>query len=537
MIDTPVSSRKYVDVISPVRAGTLAQFAFDDARGKREVQLISRPRERSWADNLTDIFLVLTQILFILIAAALVYFRPSVMTWAFYIYALSTTSKSLILTQALPPWGAQLTDSWALAGDSIGWVGFVVFALRFPTDKVAGWRAALERIVLAIGTVMALICAFVVLGKLGVAAHAAPAGGTVVKLLVDVDVAGFVLGLIVFVISYTQSVDQERQRMGWVLTGFLFGFGGVLTVTVIQRVFSIAPPLWLINGLLSLNIAVPLTVAYAIVRYRVIDVRFFLNRALVYGTITTLAVAALSIGHWFISQRFEGIHIGLGGELAFALFIGLGLQRVHSWVDGLVDRFVFSDVHNAEQHLDDVGNFMLQAQEPVTIDTMLCTESAQALRLCSAAVFHGGTNGAYRRAQSVGWGASNGVAFDPDDSLVLALKAKEKSVSAGDRGGRALLRAKDGEPAGDAAPILAIPFAIRHTLNGFALFGAHTNGAAIDPDERRILEKLVERASFAYDRALAHEQAAELASCATQIAALQAQIDLLRSLAKDRPSG
>ncbi|HET9028543.1 MAG TPA: hypothetical protein VFN49_00040, partial [Candidatus Aquilonibacter sp.] len=46
---------------------------------------------------------------------------------------------------------------------------------------------------------------------------------------------------------------------------------------------------------------------------------------------------------------------------------------------------------------------------------------------------------------------------------------------------------------------LAIPVTVRHELVSFTLYGAHLNGAQLDPEEVELLEELAREAARAYD--------------------------------------
>ncbi len=52
---------------------------------------------------------------------------------------------------------------------------------------------------------------------------------------------------------------------------------------------------------------------------------------------------------------------------------------------------------------------------------------------------------------------------------------------------------------GPRAAILAVPITVRHELLGFTLYGAHSNGTDIDPDELSLLKLLAIEASRAFD--------------------------------------
>ena len=54
-------------------------------------------------------------------------------------------------------------------------------------------------------------------------------------------------------------------------------------------------------------------------------------------------------------------------------------------------------------------------------------------------------------------------------------------------------------PPGVAQPQLAVPIVVRRRLLGFALYGGHRGGVALDPDEINVIGGLMTGASAAYD--------------------------------------
>jgi hypothetical protein len=55
------------------------------------------------------------------------------------------------------------------------------------------------------------------------------------------------------------------------------------------------------------------------------------------------------------------------------------------------------------------------------------------------------------------------------------------------------------EKENSAIYVIAIPVLVRHELVSFTLYGAHRNGAQLDPEEVELLEDLSREAARAYD--------------------------------------
>ena len=86
---------------------------------------------------------------FIVLGAALVLLRPSLLTWAFFIYCLSDTGFSyhnLSLLLPFPGWYIS-RGLFHHALDIAGTVGLLVFALCFLNEPVKGWRLSALRLV------------------------------------------------------------------------------------------------------------------------------------------------------------------------------------------------------------------------------------------------------------------------------------------------------------------------------------------------------------------------------------------------------
>ena len=427
---------------------------------------------RSIADNVSDVVLVVEQCLFIIIAAALAYLRPSWLTWSFYLYAIGVASNSILVFSHVSD-AAMPFYSTAMTIVVCGGLSMIVFAMLFPrTVPGATVRRALP---LLAGIAIVWIGFNAVFGY-DAQFHTALRGSTSgLRLALNVNLTlpavAYAVAVCAFLLNYMHAAETERKRLQWVALGFVCGFGGAAWLDVMEVLLQFSNgelPLWAINLLQAMNICIPVSVAYAIMKHRVIDVRFFVSRALVYGLITTVAVAILALLDWAVAKRLEETRLGLVVEIAGALAIGLGIHRMHSWIDKIVDRFVFRSVHEAQQHLERIADAMMFARSTHAIDEMLADETSRALCLESVAVIRD---------------------FDPDDSLALQLHAGRITLEHGD--------------------FLAMPLLVRHQLIGYVLFSHHENGAAIDPNERQILENVTARAAGAYDHVLSEERAAE----------------------------
>ncbi|MBV8637584.1 MAG: hypothetical protein JO322_05820 [Candidatus Eremiobacteraeota bacterium] len=465
--------QRYLCVISPARAGLTITLPVISNGIERSVTLVAHPRTRSAADNVSDVVLIVEQCLFVIIAATLAYLRPSWLTWTFYLYAVGVASNSILVFSQVGDAMMPFYTAVASALPICGGMSMIACATFFPrTAPGATARRALPLLAL-IGIAWFIFNAVFGYDTQFHTALRGSESGLRLALNVNLTLPAvmYVVAVVAFFVNYMHSSESDRKRLQWVALGFACGFGGIAWLDIAEVVMQFSNgdiPLWAINLLQAMNICIPISVAYAIMKHRVIDVRFFVSRALVYGLITTLAVAILALLDWAVAKRLEATQLGVAVEIAGALAIGLGVHRMHAFIDNIVDRYVFRSVHEAEQHLHRIGEAMMFARSTSAIDDMLASETTRALRLESATVVR---------------------EFDPDDSLALQLHAGRMTLEHGDS--------------------LAMPLLVRHQLIGYVLYGHHENGAAIDPTEREILERISARAAVAYDHVLSEERAAE----------------------------
>src|SRR5665213_3523812 len=121
-------------------------------------------------------------------------------------------------------------------------------------------------------------------------------------------------------------------------------------------------------------ITVPTAVAYAILRHRIFDVSFALNRTLVYG-VTSAFVLLVFAALEFVAERYltdltrvEGIAV----EFAIALALIVSVRLVHGRVDRLVDNVLFRARHEQESALRRYATTVqfYTAQKPLVRDTL-----------------------------------------------------------------------------------------------------------------------------------------------------------------------
>ncbi len=328
-----------------------AQIALPVIQGssRRTVTLVATPYPRTAAANITNTIETLERLAFLAIAMALVLSRPSLLTWSFFAIAMANQP-------GFAPY-AFFVNASIIAGAVAG----VAFAMLFPRERPS---RAVRNTAIALTVAGAGLLVFDTINQYSITfAWGARGSASWVGRLAQLNDAFLyvlsVAAVAMFAVNYLRAPSNERLRMQWVALGFVIGDASFVLPAFLSDYLDIHLSLAAVNVLLCLTIFIPLTVAYAILRYRVIDIRFFISRALVYGTLTTIAVAVLALLEAIVKTRLELTRFGVAVELASAVLIGIGMSKVHVWINAAFERNVFRMLHDGEKRLRTVGNRLL----------------------------------------------------------------------------------------------------------------------------------------------------------------------------------
>jgi signal transduction histidine kinase len=178
-------------------------------------------------------------------------------------------------------------------------------------------------------------------------------------------VVGVPLAAASLVVRMRRASGVERTQMQWLVLGAVVLAVGVTPVLPGELGFSI--------GLLAL----PVAIGIAMLRHGLFDVALTLNRALVFGALTGLVVAAYALAVYGIQAFAPGSRWGFALVAAAALLAAAARDRVQA----LVDRLLYGHRHNPYAVITRVGRRVAAASEPVEALGRLVDGLREALRL------------------------------------------------------------------------------------------------------------------------------------------------------------
>ena len=479
-----------IQYVAPGRAITI-DLAATSEQGTRRVVLLAEPRPENWLVSGVILLDQIAGILVVLAAGWLVWTRPGPMSWGFFLYVVwFNPGQSFEFYAQLQRWPMLLLaqDVAACVAQAAGYAGLLLFAIRAPADQLQPEWARVERAL----PLLALIIA------VALAASYASAFGFKTEILTR---ATILLGLVVSLSAFAilmlrrQSLTpKDNQRLKWVIWGCLIGLPASVIADLSQftTLFKtpwgdFSPPddavglLNLVNGILCLF------VFEAVRKPHVVSVSIPLRRVTLLAL--TMSVPALLL-HREAEHFQESLEIPQWTWFLIGAVVVFVIGRLHHAAVELVDRYFNRELDRAEREL---GEAIVAAKDPATVDHLLSDGPLRALKLASAVTFRRTEEGFHRYENGVGWDGTAARDLQLDEAAMTTL-SKGASCSIDDTG------AKTAVPLGLEGPILAVPAASRTHCYAATLYGPHESGTDLDAYERQMLVSLGRLAADAYAR-------------------------------------
>jgi PAS domain S-box-containing protein len=234
-----------------------------------------------------------------------------------------------------------------------GWLAptlFLHFSLTFP-ERRQGYRRWMGFAIYLPGVVLTLVqAAFAML-------YLKYADSTLldVRLVLERSWMGlltfaYVMSGVVLQSGYRHAEDPiVRQQLKWLRNGMLFGFAPFGILYALPFVFDVQFSPYLSYAVVTLPL-IPLTIAYAIVRYRLMDVDVIFRRGFAY-TLATLCIltafysVVVNVGS--MVQKNLG-HTGMITVMLVATFL---FQPIRNWIQEKLDRYFYRDSYDYRRTL------------------------------------------------------------------------------------------------------------------------------------------------------------------------------------------
>jgi len=179
-------------------------------------------------------------------------------------------------------------------------------------------------------------------------------------------------GALVLTLAHGRAEDPiVRRQLQWLRYGIFCGILPFAILYVLPYTLGALPSTWMKLSVLSLAL-VPLTLAYAIVRYRLMDVDIIFRRGYAY-TLATLCVLAGFYGIVFglaslVSKNFKDL--GQTGMITVMLITAFLFQPIRNWIQEWLDKFFYQDRYDYRRTLVE---FARELSSETDLDAMLAS--------------------------------------------------------------------------------------------------------------------------------------------------------------------
>ena len=169
------------------------------------------------------------------------------------------------------------------------------------------------------------------------------------------------------------STPVQRQQTKWVMLGVVAAFGLYIGILVISPISELIPSF--INTII-LPVAfllIPLSIGFAILRYRLYDIDLIIHRTLVYSALTVLLAVIYEVSVFTLQYLTSSLTLIKGNQLAIVastLLIGLLFKPLHERTHALIDRRFYRRKYDAART---IATFSATIRDEVDLN-QLCTK-------------------------------------------------------------------------------------------------------------------------------------------------------------------
>ena len=310
-------------------------------------------------------------------------------------------------------------------------------------------------------------------------------------LVVGLHFGGFVISLAILVFSYVRCTPINQARIRWV--------GMSVVVLLAAYAFSqlvgiakVSPFIINVSATVMTGVAL-VCFAYAVLRHQLVSLQVVLNRALVYGLLTSLIVGVFAAMLSFLEHETLNTETNRLLALLVPLILGMGLDTIKRRVNDYIGKIFFRHRHQSEAALAQFARSAGHVDDPeklldLTADELFRQSGPQGLAIYLTAP---GTAGATLARQK--GAAPYPGRLDSNDLAFLRLKTGDTELDL--RGMNSAL--------GNEGNVYAL--SIRNQVLGFIVLGPRP-AESYTAEERRLFELVAHQVGVALHALRLEEQ-------------------------------
>jgi signal transduction histidine kinase len=191
--------------------------------------------------------------------------------------------------------------------------------------------------------------------------------------------AGLIASAVSLVLRLRKARDDERRQLLWIASSAVFLAIGVVVVLAVPRISGVEGT-WVAGLPLRMaQLAVPLCVAVAVLRHRLLQIDLIVNRALVVASATGLAALGYVVVVVVIGSAVGRGAGGFWPSLIATALVALAFQPLRHRVVRLSDRLAFGASAAPYQALADFSRQLEDKPDPAALLPAVAEAAAQAV--------------------------------------------------------------------------------------------------------------------------------------------------------------
>ncbi|MBU1255987.1 GAF domain-containing protein [Patescibacteria group bacterium] len=298
--------------------------------------------------------------------------------------------------------------------------------------------------------------------------------------------------------KYFSSSGIIHTQIKYIFIGTIIGYLGVATNYLLWYDIPI-PPIG--NWTAAFYLAI---VAYAILKYRLMDIRVAIKRSTIFSGVIIIitavyVMAAFLLGSVFFSGVYTFRSQVITG-LIVAILVAVGFRPLYEWLKRTTDVFLFKGEYKPEELMADVTDVLSRTLDLDKVINTLEGQITQALRLENMEVVVFGKEDLEFKARK----ALNKLAgYFKKEREVLVLEELKRKHSEGILSDKNFLYIEEMEKLKSA---LVIPLVLKERLLGLFLLKAKKSGDMFTNEDINTLETIASQASIAIENARLYEE-------------------------------
>lgn len=341
-----------------------------------------------------------------------------------------------------------------------------------------------------------------------------PIAGPVYSLFLAVWFFYVIYSTYLLYVKYKTSVGIIRSQIKYVILGMIIGFAGGATNYFLW--YRIPIPL-IANILVSVYVG---TIAYAIIRYRLMDIRIVARKVVIYFLSAGFVYGMFYLVAWIYNKNFGGIYSN--GAYILGLIIAPLFVALFAWLNNkikiIANKYLFFSLYSHQETIAKLTDELTNSIDLYKIVDSIVNSIKQAMQLDRAGILlidQTGKTIKYKVAKIIGFNENDGISLVQDIFLTRHLEKTQKPLVRDELQiiAKDLINSEEKQSFTQLfdnmkhiEASLCLPMIISNKLIGIIVLGGKISGDAYTKEDLELLTTLSKQAAIALNNARLYKE-------------------------------